>query len=413
MSFPDQDADPFRPFQGAAGSGPGPPAGQPPHNDTRWPGGTGAGRTPGEPHPGRRGGLVTRSFDPAWNPPDPALVAAAGEGLREEAGAGLLPARVQVDLGRLLGTAAPVLLFPGEAALLREIATRSGVAHRALALVTGAGGEALARAAEALGKEVIRLAVPPGHAVEPEHLAHFIQSPPVDAVLAVQVEPETGALLPLDALGAVVRSCTGVLLLVDASDSLAREPLEADRWGLDFVVAPVGGALGIPPGLAVASASPRLLARARERPARGLALDPVLLFEAARSARLPAPLADGLLAALDAALACLATETLPARYERIRRLRGTVDTWVANAHGWQVLARPGRRAAGLSVLTVPPGLDATLIRRRLAADGWAVGAGLGAHARATIRVAHAGETTAGELAALLEALERLTGGSLR
>jgi aspartate aminotransferase-like enzyme len=346
-------------------------------------------------------------LDPAHCPPASASPAAPACGPAGATGQPERLARALRALGPLVGSAGPVLLFPGDAALLREIALRCGVAHRALALVTGAGGEAMARAAEALGKEVIRLAVPPGQAVEPEHLARFLQSPRVDAVLAVHAEPETGALLPLESLAAVVRGRKDVLLLVDATESLANEPLEADRWGLDFVVAPADRGLGGPRGLAVATASARFLAEARECPARGLALDPVRLFEADSAGSLAASLDDGPLGALDAVLDRLAAEPLPARFERIRRLRAMVDTWAERGHGWRVLARRGRRAAGLSVLMVPPGVEPGAVCERFGARGWSVGAGLGAHARATIRLTHAGQTTEAELGRLLESLEQV------
>lgn len=349
---------------------------------------------------------MTGPLDPARRPPESTRSAEPGSGAAGPSGRAECLARVTRLLGPLMGSAGPVLVFPGDAAVLREIALRSGVAHRALALVTGAGGEALARTAEALGKEVVRLAVPPGHAVEPEHLARFLQSPRVDAVLAVHAEPETGALLPLESLAAVVRDRKDILLLVDATDTLANEPLEADRWGLDFVVAPADRGLGGPRGLAVATASARFLAEARECPGRGQALDPVGLFEAGPAGPLAASLDDGPLAALDAALTRLARETLPAHFERIRRLRGLVDAWAEHAHGWRVLARQGRRAGGLSVLVAPPGVTPNAVGERLGAQGGMVGLGLGAHARQTIRLAHAGNTTEEELGQLLEGLQQ-------
>ncbi len=350
---------------------------------------------------------MTRWFDPSWSPPHPAVVAALAGSLAHGAEERELRARVLDGLGRLFGTSGPVLLFPGEATVLGEMAIRSGVAHRALALVAGAGGEALARSAEALGKEVLRLVVPPGHAVEPEYLARFIESPPVDAVLTVHAEPETGVLLPLESVARVVRAEKDVLLLVDASDSVANEPLEADRWGLDFAVAPGSRGLGGPPGVAVAVASARFLARAREWPGRGVALDPVLLCEPAGTPTLPDPLPRALLAALDLALGQLDNEPWPVRLDRIRRLRGMVDAWVERANDWRLLARPGRRAAGFSVLAPPPGVDPADLRARLASAGWRVGIGLGAHAHETIRVAHAAATTEEELGRLLECLREL------
>src|SRR5690606_28930658 len=117
-------------------------------------------------------------------------------------------------------TTEPVLTVPVPGPLLMEIALRTLVEHRALVLVAGPAGETLARATEALGKEVLRLMVRPGEVVEPAHLARFLAGPPVDSVVLAHADLGAGTLAPLAELARVVRARRELLLLVEASGSL-------------------------------------------------------------------------------------------------------------------------------------------------------------------------------------------------
>ena len=121
-----------------------------------------------------------------------------------------------------------------------EAAIRSGVKERVLAVGGGRYADRFARVAAACGKEVIRVMVHPGRALEAEHLQQFLDGPEVDAVALVHAEGSTGALAPLAELAAVVRARKDVLLLVDASGSVGGMPVETDAWGLDFVFAGIG-----------------------------------------------------------------------------------------------------------------------------------------------------------------------------
>lgn len=190
----------------------------------------------------------------------------------------------QERLRRLFGTTEPVVILPGPGALLREIGLRVAIEHRVLVLVGGPAGEALAAQAESLGKEVIRVVTHPGQALQPEQLSRFLQGPEVDSVALVHAEA-SGAPVPLEALGRVVRQRKGLMLLVDASLTIGAEPVETHRWGLDLVLASSEGLVGMPPGLAFAALSSRLIARARGQTGRGMQLDLVAHYDAAAQGR--------------------------------------------------------------------------------------------------------------------------------
>jgi aspartate aminotransferase-like enzyme len=177
---------------------------------------------------------------------------------------GELMEEIEAPLRRLFGSVRPVLIGTCSGTGFMEAAIRNGVRHRMLAVVSGYFGERFARVAEACGKHVVRAGVPPGATLRPEHLERFLQGPPIDAVAIVHSETSTGALAPLAALAAVARGRDDVVTLVDAVSSVGALPLAADLHHLDFVFTSSQKALGLPPGIALAVASPRMMARARE-----------------------------------------------------------------------------------------------------------------------------------------------------
>ncbi len=339
------------------------------------------------------------AFDPATPGVHPALYAVMREAadLDRDTAAQLI-AQASLRLPLLFRTAGPVVIHAGTAGALREMGLRSAVEHRALALVAGEEGAALADQVESLGKEVIRLHVRPGRTVEAAHLSRFLAGPEVDTVTVVHAEATAGSLAPLAELARVVQARPELLLVVDASHSLGASPLEMDQWGLDFVVAPSDGALGLPPGLAFAAASPRLLARARTLSGRGAQLDFVAHHAAAAEGRMFTPVAPAFAAALAHQLRqILDVEGLTARWHRHAALGEIVAAWAGARPTARLLAVEGRRAHALSVIMFGEPADGAWAA--LSADGWRVGLDGGG-----LRIGHLGDRQPEELRALLEAV---------
>ena len=261
-------------------------------------------------------------------------------------------ARFDPLLRALFRTAQPVVTLPVPGAMAREICLDAAIEHRALVLVAGADGEALAATAESLGKEVLRVMVPPGRQVEQAHLQRFLRGPEVDTVVVAQVESTTGAEAPLAQLSDVLRTHKHIHLFVDASFSLGASPLEPDRWAIDTVMASGDAVLGMPHGVSFVVASPRMVQRARSEPGRGRLLDLVAHHAAAVDGRMLAPLADALVRPVEDQLTrILVEEGLTSRWERHARLRGMVERWVAARDDVSLVAVPGRRAATVSWLS--------------------------------------------------------------
>ncbi len=325
-------------------------------------------------------------------------------GHRSTAGRALL-ARVQSGLADLLQTRRPVMLLTASATAMMEAAIRAGVEERVLCVITGSFSERCARIAERCGKEVIRLHVPRGEALEPELLALALDGPPVDAVSLVHVETSTGVVQPVPDLLRMLRTLGGIVTIVDGVTSTGGIDVDPDRWGADFFVGSSQKALGAPPGLAFAVASERFLHRADAVEHRGLYLDPVALHQDAMSGRFPQTPALPIVHALDRQLQRIAGEGMATRFARHRAMRERVEAWVEAGARCRWMAPVGRRADTVSALRLHEGRSARALTQELALLGWQIATGMDEDEDQVIRIGHMGDRTLAELDALLEVLE--------
>jgi predicted phosphoserine aminotransferase len=309
---------------------------------------------------------------------------------------------VAPKLGALARTKHPVLIGTTSATGFMEMAVRNGVRRRALSLVNGAFSDRFAALVGSCGKEGIRLDVPLGSAVEPEMLRDALRRTPVDAVTCVHSETSTGVLQDVAGYAEVVKEFDDVLLLVDAVTSMAGSPVETDKWNLDFVFTGSQKALALPPGLALAAASDRMLERAKTLEGRGAYFD-LVTFTAAMAKFQPTNTpAISLLYALETQLGRIDREGgIEARWQRHDAMRHRVEEWSAET-GVAYVPVEGRRSWTVSCLKLPDGKHAKDVVGALKQQGWTIGAGYGALKDSTIRIGHMGDHTVDALDELLQ-----------
>jgi alanine-glyoxylate transaminase/serine-glyoxylate transaminase/serine-pyruvate transaminase len=276
-------------------------------------------------------------------------------------------------LKHLFQTQEPVSIVPAPAAMLREIGLRATIEQRVLVPVSGEESAALADTAESLGAEVVRLMVHPGESIEPELVLRWIREPAVDSIALVHSEPSTGVLAPLEALAAIVQRHPDLVLFVDATGSLGATPLRTDAWGLDFVLAASDGPLGLPPGVAFGTASPRLLARTHGLQGRGVLLDYRTHHTAAAEGTPVAELPPGLGPRLRERLRELDGEGLEAEWRRYAEAAEQLARWAAGRPDLTLVAKEERRSPTVSCFRLAESHSATGVADRLSGLGWTVG----------------------------------------
>ena len=180
----------------------------------------------------------------------------------------------------------------------------------------------------------------------------------VDAVALVHSETSTGALAPLEELARVVHAREDVVLLVDAVTSIGGSPVETDAWGLDFVFTGTQKALALPPGIALAAASPRMMERAAAQGEPGWYFDLVLHEEAIQDDQPTQTPCIPLYLALEAQLKRIDAEGgVEARWGRHRAMLRMMEKWVAAHPEWAFFAPEERRSWTVSALKPPEGQD--------------------------------------------------------
>ncbi|NNK64069.1 MAG: alanine--glyoxylate aminotransferase family protein [Gemmatimonadetes bacterium] len=316
---------------------------------------------------------------------------------------------VDEGLRPFFGTTRPVLIGTLSATGFMEAAVRSGTRASVLSVVNGAFSGRFAQIAERCGRSVERLDVPWGRAIDPEVLDRRLSRGGVDAVTVVHSETSTGALAPLAAIGEVVGRYPDVLLLVDSVTGVGATPVRAEDWGLDVVLTGSQKGLAMPPGLAFAAVSERLLERARDLPDRGYYLDLVRYVERADDAQTPTTPALTLLHAAREQAHRMRAETPDGRFARHRALAdacaSAVGRWRAGGMDVSVLAPVGERSPTVTCIELPPVRGGPEVVAGVRERGYVIGGGYGRLEQRTIRIGHMGDHSLEALAGVLEAVE--------
>jgi aspartate aminotransferase-like enzyme len=323
-----------------------------------------------------------------------------------------LMAELQRGLKVVFDTARPVFVSSSSATGLMEAAVRNGADGPVLSLVNGAFSERFGEIAEACGLEVDRLEVPWGEAHDPSAVARALDAGRYEAVTVVHSETSTGALNPIREIAEVVRASGDALLLVDSVTGVGGAELHADAWGLDFVLTGSQKAMALPPGLAFAVASERMMARSRAMARKGVYFDLVAFEDNLAGLQTPNTPALSLLYALRAQLEDILGETMEARWARHREMAERTWAWTERMRAergvaLRVVAPAGARSPTVTAIETPGGVAAPGVVEAVRERGWVIGGGYGKLKERTFRIGHMGDHSVAELDALLEALEEV------
>ncbi|NOX62584.1 MAG: alanine--glyoxylate aminotransferase family protein [Chloroflexi bacterium] len=318
--------------------------------------------------------------------------------------------RLADKLKRILHTEQHAFIVTASGSGLQEAAVRNAVrpGRKILNMVAGAFGDRWHKIAIANGYESVRVDLAWGQPVRPEDVLAALDKGGFDAVAIVHNETSTGVISHVAEIARAVRDKhPDALLLVDGVSSVGGAPLYFDDWGLDLVLTSSQKALALPPGLAFAAVSHRLLQRAAEIPHRGWYFDLLLLEKYFRNGRTtPATPAITLLYAADRQFDRILAEGLNARWARHRRCMEMTHAW-ASERGFTRFAEPGYESPTVTCLKNDRGLDLAEFIARARARGMIIGAGYGPLKGETFRIAHMGERKPADMAALFAVLDEL------
>ncbi len=313
-----------------------------------------------------------------------------------------------------LAPSAQPFVVPGSGTLAMEMAVANLVeeGERALVVSTGYFSDRMATILERHGARVTKVTAEVGEAPSVDAVREALAKDDFKVMTLTHVDTSTGVRAPVKALLEAVNDRT-MLSIVDGVCATGGEAFRQEAWGADVYLTASQKALGVPPGLAVLTVSPRALERWRRR------TTPVRSFYADFAEWLPIheAYADGkpsyfatpavnLIAALDVSLRQILDEGLEQRFARHARIaRAFRAAWAAL--GLKLVPKSEALAANtLSALYLPEGVDATLMGRVREA-GAVIAGGLHPDIRArSFRVGHMNAVNASDCLSTVGALER-------
>lgn len=313
-----------------------------------------------------------------------------------------------------LAPSAQPFVVAGSGTLAMELAVANLVepGERALVVNTGYFSDRMATLLERYGAEVVQAKCAPGEVPDVAEVERVLAGGRFKVMTVTHVDTSTGVLAPVEALvKAAVRH--GVLSVVDGVCATAGETFHQEAWGADVYLTASQKAIGVPPGLALLSVSPKALEawRSRGTPVRSLYADfgewlPIMeAYEAGRAAYFATPPVN-LVYALEVSLGQILREGMEARFARHRRMAQAFRA------GWRALGlKPlpvseSVTANTLSALYYPEGVDVAMLGRARE-QGVVLAGGLHPQLKTRyFRVGHMNVVGPGDVLATVGAVER-------
>ena len=260
--------------------------------------------------------------------------------------------------------------------------------------VNGVFGERMCDVAARCGANVVRVDACWGTPLDPQRILDAHPAPAVIAV--VHAETSTGVRNDLAELGAAKGDA---LLLADCVTSLGGIDVRLDDWGVDIAYSGTQKCLGVPPGLAPVSVSPRAVERIHPRP-QSWYFDMGMIADyvnggGARAYHHTAPIS--MIYALHAGLGVVLDEGLEAAHRRHQYCGDLLQAGL-EARGLTLVPPAAARLPQLTSVRVPesrlpPGMGEADVRRALLDRyGIEIGGGLGPWAGQCWRIGSMGHT---------------------
>lgn len=318
---------------------------------------------------------------------------------------------VRLKLEKLLYTDQYIFLITGSGTGVMEGSIRQAVRPGKKALVTtcGAFSDRWHKIAVMNGVPADRIDVEWGEAITPKMVDEALSKDEYDAVTVTYNETSTGVMNPLKEIATLVNEkYPNTVVLVDAVSAMAGAKIAVDAWGIDVVFSSTQKCFALPPGLAVAAVSERMIERAKEVPNHGYYFDFLTFLKKYEKDQTPATPAISLIQALDVQMDAILEEGLDNRWQRHIDMANVVRDW-AREH---FALFPDENYLSNTVTTVDNtrGISVADLNAELAERGAMISNGYGSKLREkTFRIAHMGDLQVADLEWLLDQINDILG----
>ena len=221
----------------------------------------------------------------------------------------------------------------------------------------------------------------------------------------VHNETSTGVTNPVEAIAEVLKQHPDTLLFVDTVSGFLGTELRVDDWGIDIALTSSQKAFALPPGIAFAAVSDRLLERAETIPQRGYYFDFLTLEKSLLKNNTPSTPPVALMFAADVQMDAIMTEGIEARWARHRQLRDAAHEW-ALGRGFGLYAQEGYRSDTVTTVSNTLGIDVNALGDFMECEiGIAIDKGYGKIKGKTFRLPHMGDISMDMLREVLDGMD--------
>ncbi|MCX5699519.1 MAG: alanine--glyoxylate aminotransferase family protein [Candidatus Omnitrophica bacterium] len=270
----------------------------------------------------------------------------------------------------------------------------------------GKFGERWTEIAKAYGISLEIINVEWGKAVSPAEINQRLKSnPQIKAVFTTLCETSTGVDNDIQAIAAVVKE-TSAVLVVDAISGLGAVDLKTDAWGVDVVVAGSQKGFMLPPGLGFISLSPRAWKLVEASKSSRYYLDLRKAKKALDKNDTPFTSSITLIIALNEALKIMRQDGLENIFKRHRSMADATRA-AMGALGLELFA-PLAASDGVTAVKVPSGIDGEkLVKTMRDTYGVTIAGGQAELKGKVFRIAHMGFITESDIIMGLSCLEKV------
>ena len=308
-------------------------------------------------------------------------------------------------LRKALQTDDDIFLVGGSATVMIEGSIRNGVSDRCLGISNGSFGDRFIECGKLNGKTVDEVHVPWGKAMKPADIEGKVTKD-IEAVHWVSNESSTGVLSDSVALAEEVRKQNpDALIMVDAVTSAMATDLNLPKMQPDALLFGTQKALALPPGLAIAVISDRILEKSKNVKNRGFYTDFAKLKKNADENYALTTPPVSLMYALDYQLDKILKEGMPAVYRRHEEMAKMVEKWADEKFNG-LFPEQGYRSKTIGVVNRGD-LDFDTFHSKLKAKGYEISNGYGEIKQSTFRIGHLGDVTPAMLKGLLSAMDEV------
>jgi len=314
---------------------------------------------------------------------------------------------ISEKMQKLMYTSAKIILSTSSGTGLMEGAIRSATAKRAIVFSIGAFGKRWYELAKLNGVESDLHEEPPGHPTLPETVEKYLKTGKYDTVTITHNETSVGIMNPAEGIADVIKKYPDVVWLVDCVSSLAGAKVEVDKLGIDICITSSQKALALPPGLAIASISPKAEARFEKVGNKGYYLDlkNLVKYVDKKDHQYPSTPSLSHMFALDFQLDRIFKEGLENRFTRHLEMSEFMIEW-SNKY-FKQFARPGFESMTVTCIDNTRNINVGDLNKELAKRSMQISNGYGDLKDKTFRIAHMGELMMADMVEVTEAIEEI------